>query len=100
MQNKIPYAQSHIKRIQVFASFFFQSIFISCFNEWIDVRTCDVNIAFRTYENDRDNLLLSFQIVPHRPEKQEGQLDFGTMGVKENKSVLFTLINDNPVTVS
>ncbi|XP_060574251.1 transmembrane protein 131-like isoform X2 [Ruditapes philippinarum] len=39
------------------------------------------------------------KIVPHRPEKLEGQLDFGTMGVKENKSVLFTLINDNPVTV-
>ncbi|XP_053399004.1 transmembrane protein 131-like isoform X2 [Mercenaria mercenaria] len=39
------------------------------------------------------------KIVPHRPEKQEGQLDFGTMGVRENKSVLFTLINDNPVTV-
>lgn len=37
------------------------------------------------------------KIIPHRPEKFEGQLDFGTMGVRENRSILFTLINDNPI---
>ncbi|XP_052793068.1 transmembrane protein 131-like isoform X2 [Mya arenaria] len=37
------------------------------------------------------------KIKPHDPQKLEGQLDFGTMGVKENRSVLFTLINDNPI---
>lgn len=44
--------------------------------------------------------MVLLQIVPHRPEKFEGQLDFGTMGVKENRSVLFTLVNDNPIEVS
>ena len=39
------------------------------------------------------------QIIPHRPEKFEGQLDFGTMGVRENRSILFTLLNDNPIEV-
>ncbi|KAL3880716.1 hypothetical protein ACJMK2_032934, partial [Sinanodonta woodiana] len=39
------------------------------------------------------------KIVPHRPEKFEGQLDFGTMGVGEKRSMLFTVINDNPVDV-
>ena len=43
--------------------------------------------------------VLFFQIIPHRPEKFEGQLDFGTMGVRENRSILFTLINDNPIEV-
>ncbi|XP_052281424.1 LOW QUALITY PROTEIN: transmembrane protein 131-like [Dreissena polymorpha] len=37
------------------------------------------------------------KIIPHTPQKLEGQLDFGTLGVKENKSVLFTIVNDNPI---
>ncbi|KAL4230243.1 hypothetical protein ACF0H5_010629 [Mactra antiquata] len=36
-------------------------------------------------------------IIPHNPGKLEGQLDFGTMGVRENKSMQFTIYNDNPV---
>jgi len=52
------------------------------------------------YSSDHITLYVHLQIIPHRPEKFEGQLDFGTMGVKENKSVLFTLVNDNPIEVS
>ncbi|XP_064610189.1 transmembrane protein 131-like isoform X2 [Liolophura sinensis] len=41
----------------------------------------------------------ALQIIPHRPEKFKGQLDFGTMGVEEKRSMTFTLRNDNPVPV-
>lgn len=44
--------------------------------------------------------MLLFQVIPHRPEKFKGQFDFGTMGVKEKRSMIFTLRNDNPIDVS
>ncbi len=40
------------------------------------------------------------QVVHHRPEIFKGQLDFGTLGVEEKRSMTFTLRNDNPVDVS
>ena len=48
---------------------------------------------------DCTNLLI-VQVVHHRPEILKGQLDFGTMGVEEPRSMTFTLRNDNPVDVS
>ncbi|KAL5012217.1 hypothetical protein ScPMuIL_010768 [Solemya velum] len=39
------------------------------------------------------------KIIHHRPEKFEGQLDFGTMGIGERKNMIFTIRNDNPVDV-
>ncbi|XP_061164811.1 transmembrane protein 131-like isoform X1 [Saccostrea echinata] len=38
-------------------------------------------------------------VIPHRPEKFKGQFDFGTMGVEEKRSMIFTLRNDNPIDV-
>ena len=40
------------------------------------------------------------KVVHHRPEIFKGQLDFGTLGVEEKRSMTFTLRNDNPVDVS
>ncbi|ESO93808.1 hypothetical protein LOTGIDRAFT_228573 [Lottia gigantea] len=40
-----------------------------------------------------------FKVIHHRPEKFKGQLDFGTMGVGESRSMTFTVRNDNPVNV-
>ncbi|XP_071088410.1 transmembrane protein 131-like isoform X1 [Haliotis cracherodii] len=40
-----------------------------------------------------------FKVIHHRPEKFKGQLDFGTMGVGESRSMIFTVRNDNPVDV-
>ena len=40
------------------------------------------------------------QVIHHRPEKSKGQMDFGTMGVGESGSMIFTIRNDNPVDVS
>lgn len=40
------------------------------------------------------------QVIHHRPEKSQGQMDFGTMGVGESRSMIFTIRNDNPVDVS
>ncbi|XP_041357021.1 transmembrane protein 131-like isoform X2 [Gigantopelta aegis] len=40
-----------------------------------------------------------FKVIHHRPEKFKGQLDFGTMGVGETRSMIFTLRNDNPVDI-
>ncbi|KAK6172925.1 hypothetical protein SNE40_016488 [Patella caerulea] len=40
-----------------------------------------------------------FKVIHHRPEKFKGQLDFGTMGVGESRSMTFTVRNDNPVEV-
>ncbi|XP_064637998.1 transmembrane protein 131-like isoform X2 [Lineus longissimus] len=39
------------------------------------------------------------RVVHHRPEIFKGQLDFGTMGVEEQRSMTFTLRNDNPVDI-
>ncbi|XP_048778429.1 transmembrane protein 131-like isoform X3 [Ostrea edulis] len=39
------------------------------------------------------------KVIPHRPEKFKGQFDFGTMGVEEKRSMIFTLQNDNPIDV-
>ncbi|OWF37267.1 transmembrane protein 131-like isoform X2 [Mizuhopecten yessoensis] len=39
------------------------------------------------------------KVIPHRPERFKGQLDFGTMGIQETRSMVFTLRNDNPVDV-
>ncbi|KAK7503847.1 hypothetical protein BaRGS_00004970, partial [Batillaria attramentaria] len=36
-------------------------------------------------------------VIHHRPEKSHGQMDFGTMGVGETRSMIFTVRNDNPV---
>ncbi|KAK3100282.1 hypothetical protein FSP39_017460 [Pinctada imbricata] len=38
-------------------------------------------------------------VIPHRPEKYKGKFDFGTMGMSESRSIIFTLRNDNPVNV-
>jgi len=48
----------------------------------------------------KSEYMLLFQFQAHDPQRHEGELDFGTMGVKENRSVLFNIINDNPVEVS
>ena len=40
------------------------------------------------------------QVVHHRPEIFKGQLDFGTLGTEEQRSMSFTLRNDNPISVS
>lgn len=40
------------------------------------------------------------KVVHHRPEIFKGQLDFGTLGVEEKRSMTFTLRNENPVNVS
>ncbi|XP_046566823.1 transmembrane protein 131-like, partial [Haliotis rubra] len=40
-----------------------------------------------------------FKVIHHRPKKFKGQLDFGTMGVGESRSMIFTVRNDNPVDV-
>ncbi|XP_070197652.1 transmembrane protein 131-like isoform X2 [Littorina saxatilis] len=37
------------------------------------------------------------KVIHHRPEKSQGQMDFGTMGVNETRSMIFTIRNDNPV---
>ncbi|XP_076446798.1 transmembrane protein 131-like isoform X2 [Babylonia areolata] len=37
------------------------------------------------------------KVIHHRPEKSKGQMDFGTMGVGEKRSMIFTIRNDNPV---
>ncbi|BFZ14499.1 hypothetical protein BsWGS_17535 [Bradybaena similaris] len=39
------------------------------------------------------------KVIHHRPEKFEGQLDFGTLGVGESRSMIFTIRNDNPVDI-
>ncbi|XP_059172508.1 transmembrane protein 131-like isoform X2 [Physella acuta] len=39
------------------------------------------------------------KVIHHRPEKFEGQLDFGTLGVGECRSMIFTIRNDNPVDI-
>ncbi|XP_005095325.1 transmembrane protein 131 isoform X2 [Aplysia californica] len=39
------------------------------------------------------------KVIHHRPEKFEGQLDFGTLGVGETRSMIFTIRNDNPVDI-
>ncbi|RUS80317.1 hypothetical protein EGW08_011918, partial [Elysia chlorotica] len=39
------------------------------------------------------------KVIHHRPEKFEGQLDFGTLGVGEHRSMIFTIRNDNPVDI-
>lgn len=39
------------------------------------------------------------KVVHHRPEIFKGQLDFGTLGISENRVMTFTLRNDNPVDV-
>ncbi|CAG5136465.1 unnamed protein product, partial [Candidula unifasciata] len=39
------------------------------------------------------------KVIHHRPEKFEGQLDFGTLGVGESRNMIFTIRNDNPVDI-
>ncbi|GAB1597873.1 transmembrane protein 131-like isoform X1 [Argonauta hians] len=39
------------------------------------------------------------KIIHHRPEKSKGQLDFGTTGVGEHRSITFTVQNNNPVII-
>lgn len=39
------------------------------------------------------------RVIHHRPEKFEGQLDFGTLGVGECRSMIFTIRNDNPIDI-
>ena len=39
------------------------------------------------------------KVVHHRPEIYHGQLDFGTMGMEEKRSMTFTLRNENPVDI-
>ncbi|KAH9505685.1 hypothetical protein Btru_055497, partial [Bulinus truncatus] len=39
------------------------------------------------------------KVIHHRPEKFVGQLDFGTLGVGECRSMIFTIRNDNPVDI-
>lgn len=40
------------------------------------------------------------KVIHHRPEIFRGQLDFGTLGVDEERAMTFTLRNENPVDVS
>ncbi|XP_029658546.1 transmembrane protein 131 isoform X2 [Octopus sinensis] len=39
------------------------------------------------------------KVIHHRPEKSKGQLDFGTTGVGEHRSITFTIQNNNPVNI-
>lgn len=40
------------------------------------------------------------QVTYHRPLTGRGRLEFGTVEMKRNYSLLFTVRNDNPVPVS
>lgn len=73
----------------------------------LEIRTCIEKalmfrlgwILFRSFHHNCVDCVLSFQVIHHRPEILEGQLDFGTLAMGEKRVMNFTLRNDNPVDV-